>query len=821
MAWTGALFHLWQMQKRRHIFPALLILFVTSVSSLTAAGGKPNIIYILADDLGYGDVQCLNPQGKIPTPHLDRLAQEGMTFTDAHANSSVCTPTRYGVLTGRYNWRSRLSKGVLGGNSPHLIEDGRMTAASFLKAQGYDTACIGKWHLGMDLPKSGKGIDWRNPIAHGPTSVGFDYYYGISASLDMPPYVYIENDRFTQVPTKTTQEVPDPAFHRAGPIADDFSFEEVLPRLTDKAVSYIREQAKAEKPFFLFYPMTGPHTPIVPTKEFRGKTTLGDYGDFCVEVDAMAGRVFAAVKAAGIAENTLIIFTSDNGCSRSADFAHLESLGHHPSAQFRGMKADIFDGGHRVPFLVSWPGKIVGGKTSDETICLVDFMATCADLLGQRLPDTAGEDSVSLLPVLLGKPQARPLHEAVIHHSLEGNFAVRQGKWKLELCPGSGGWSDPKPGSPDENTLPPIQLYDLSQDIGERTNVQAKHPKIVARLTKLLGKYVEEGRSTPGQPQPNHGPVDIFKNPRVKEEADKVMAKPAAMNSTAKNTAAVDRGAQAEKGDRMFVYKTAGDQKLRLWVRMPKDAKPGDQRPAAVFFHGGGWVGGPLFQFKDHCSYLASRGMVGIQVEYRFVPNGDDGGPPLVCVQDAKSAMRWVRAHAAELGIDPNRIAAGGGSAGGHLAAFASMVEGCDDPQDDLTISPRGNAQLLFNPVFDNGPGGYGHVRMGQEWKRFSPAHHITADDPPAIVFLGTKDDLIPVRTLESFAANMEKVGVRCETHYYEGRAHGFFNAPADKKETIAKCDAFLVSLGWIGLDGKIDQSKTNAPVNEKQTLLK
>ncbi len=489
---------------------AFFLLLAGSLAIEAGSGYKPNIIYLLADDLGYGDVQCLNPRGKIPTPNLNRLAQEGMTFTDAHANSSVCTPTRYGILTGRYNWRSRLKKGVLGGMSPPLIEDGRMTVAAFLQANGYQTACVGKWHLGMDLPKDGNEIDWRQPIAHGPRSFGFDYYYGISASLDMPPYVYIENDRFTRVPTKVADAMANPAFHRAGPIADDFSFAEVLPHLTDKAVGYIEEQAKTGQPFFLYFPMTGPHTPIVPREEFKGRTGLGDYGDFCVEVDAMAGRVFAAVRQAGIATNTLIIFTSDNGCSPAANFAHLESLGHYPSAQFRGTKADIFDGGHREPFLVCWQGHIAPGSTSTELICHTDFLATCADLLGRKLPDTAGEDSVSLLPLLLGQPHSKPLREAVVHHSINGSFAIRQGRWKLELCPDSGGWSDPKPGSPGSLTLPPTQLYDLSRDIGERTNVAAKHPEVVAQLSRLLEKYAADGRSTPGKPQPNTRPVEIF-----------------------------------------------------------------------------------------------------------------------------------------------------------------------------------------------------------------------------------------------------------------------------------------------------------------------
>ena len=259
-----------------------------------------------------------------------------------------------------------------------------------------------------------------------------------------------------------------------------------------------------------------------------------------------------------------------------------------------------------------------------------------------------------------------------------------------------------------------------------------------------------------------------------------------------------DRGAKADPADRSYVYKNIDGRDLRLWVRQPADARRGDRRPAVVFFHGGGWVGGPLFQFKDHCAHFARRGLVAVQVEYRFATKQQADAPPLDCIQDARSAMRWVRAHAKELGVDPNRIAAGGGSAGGHLAAFASMVEGGDDPADDRTVSPRGNAQLLFNPVFDNGPGGYAHDRMGAAWKQYSPIDHISADDPPALVFIGSRDALVPVPTVERFVEGMREVGVRCEARTYEGREHGFFNREPDKAHTLAECDAFLVELGWL-----------------------
>lgn len=490
--------------------------------NMASAADRPNIVYILADDMGYGDVQLLNPEhGRIPTPNIDQLGREGMIFTDAHTASSVCTPSRYGLLTGRYCWRTHLQNGVLDGVSGPLIPDNRMTVASFLKAQGYRTACVGKWHLGMNMTLNGEGrnkeIDYLKPVTHGPNAVGFDYFYGIAASLDMPPYVYIENDHFTAVPTKTVNQNNGYAFYRSGSVADNFIFEQVLPHLTDKAVCFIRENAEKDRPFFLYFPMPAPHTPILPTAEFRGKTGLGDYGDFCVEVDAMVGRVLAAIKDAGITRNTLVVFTSDNGCSRAARFDHLEALGHYPSAQFRGMKADVYEGGHRVPFMMRWPEKIQPGSHSDKIICLTDLLATLADFFHQKLPDNVGEDSESMLSEMFGQSPVNPEREFVIHHSIHGAFAIRDGKWKLELCPGSGGWSDPKPGSEEEQNLPDIQLYDLSRDIAERTNLQSQYPEVVKRLEKELAKYVEDGRSTPGLKQKNAVDVNFRKGETFKD----------------------------------------------------------------------------------------------------------------------------------------------------------------------------------------------------------------------------------------------------------------------------------------------------------------
>ena len=500
---------------------------------------RPNIVYVLCDDLGYGDVKCLNADGKIATPHCDRLAAEGMIFTDAHSSSAVCTPTRYGILTGRYNWRSRLKNGVMGGMSPPLIEPGRLTVPAFLRAHGYHTAAVGKWHLGMNWPlkpdaapfddKIEKGADgWRvdfsKPITGGPVSVGFDYFFGIAASLDMVPYTFIENDRVTALPT-TDKAFPMMAGRtggatRKGPAAADFEAVDVLPALTKKAVDIIGDRAAAAregKPFFLYLPLNAPHTPIAPGAEWQGRSGLNPYGDFVMQVDATLGAVLGALEKAGIADNTLVIFTSDNGCSPEAKFDELLAKGHNPSDRFRGTKADIFDGGHRIPFIVRWPARVKARQVSDQLICLTDLFATCAEILGEKLPDTAAEDSVSLLPAFEGRA-TQPLREAVVHHSINGSFAIRQGNWKLELCADSGGWSSPRPGTPAAKNLPPVQLYDLAADIGETHNVQAGHPEVVARLRALLAKYAADGRSTPGVPQPITTPVVLTKGGKAEPE---------------------------------------------------------------------------------------------------------------------------------------------------------------------------------------------------------------------------------------------------------------------------------------------------------------
>ncbi len=509
------------------ILPLLLLL-----TTIAQASPKPNVVVILADDLGIGDVRAYNKDGKIATPRLDKLAAEGMRFTDAHTPSSVCTPTRYGLLTGRYNWRSRLQSGVLGGLSPHLIEPDRLTLGRWFKTQGYHTAVIGKWHLGLDWvkkpgrqvselnieqPKQFDSVDYTQPFANGPLALGFDYYFGIAASLDMVPYTFLENDRCTVVPTATKKfpmmgDAENKGFTREGPAAEDFEATAVLPRLAERAVKYIEERgpgAKDGNPFFLYLPLASPHTPSVPTPEWAGKSGLNAYADFVMQTDAAVGSVLDALEKVGIAGNTVVIFTSDNGCSPQARFAQLREKGHDPCMGLRGTKADLWEGGHRVPFLVRWPGVTKPGSTSDALVCLTDILATSADITQDALPPLNDiGDSISFAPALRGEPGQRT---TLVSHSVSGHFAIRSGSMKLCLTPGSGGWSDPRPGAKAAETLPPVQLYDLSTDLAEKHNLAAEQPERVKELTALLEDMVKRGRSTPGMTVPNAVEVKIYK----------------------------------------------------------------------------------------------------------------------------------------------------------------------------------------------------------------------------------------------------------------------------------------------------------------------
>ncbi|MGB5271189.1 sulfatase family protein [Eudoraea sp.] len=496
----------------------IVLLFFISCSTKEEESQEPNIIYVLADDMGYGDVSVYNENSKIQTPNIDKLASEGLKFTDAHTSASVCSPTRYGILTGRYNWRSKLKSGVLTGKSKALISADRTTVASLLKQKNYNTAFIGKWHLGWDWaqknpevsggegwnPKDFDNIDFSKPVQNGPKELGFIYSYGHSGSLDMAPYVYVENGMPTKIPDTTSINKGKYSWWREGPTSSDFIHDEVTPNFFRKSFEYIKEISKEENPFFLYLALPSPHTPILPTEEWQGKSGLNPYGDFVMMVDSYMGQLEKVIKEAGIENNTIVIFTSDNGCSPAAYMDELEEKGHYPSYIYRGHKADIFEGGHRVPFIVKWPQEIKKEIVSDQTICTTDLMATLANIVGYSLSDNEGEDSYNIVPLFKQMKLDIPIREATVHHSINGSFAIRKGDWKLIMCPGSGGWSFPKPDNSEAiDSLPKYQLYNIKSDPSEATNLYPKNTEKAEELKTLLIKYITEGRSTPGVPQKN------------------------------------------------------------------------------------------------------------------------------------------------------------------------------------------------------------------------------------------------------------------------------------------------------------------------------
>ncbi|MGB2498285.1 MAG: sulfatase family protein [Mariniblastus sp.] len=461
---------------------------------------QPNVVFIICDDLGYGDVQCLNPEhGKIETPHVDQLASEGMIFTDAHSGSSVCTPTRYGLLTGRYSWRTKLQKGVVQGFSPCLIAEDRPTVAGFYRDQGYDTAIIGKWHLNFEYldPQTGERLKAKGnatppvgaTIPDGPIHRGFDYFHGIHHARSME--AIIEN----------------------GEVIEHDPVENFLPRVTEKSVDYIKSRKGKDKPFFLYVPLGSPHTPIVPTGRWVGMSGLGKYGDFVMQTDHAVGEISKALQSQGFSGNTLVIFTSDNGCSKAADIKALADQGHWVSGEMRGSKADIWDGGHRVPFIVRWPGKIAPGSRCSQLICLTDFFRTSVDVLGVEVPPGSCEDSVSFLPALFGK-QISSKRSGVVHHSISGHFAYRSGDWKLLLARGSGGWSSPKEKEMAAGSEE-AQLYNLAKDPQEQENLYRRQPDIAKQLLEKLTRDVEAGRSVPGSASNNDvDNINLWKSKR-------------------------------------------------------------------------------------------------------------------------------------------------------------------------------------------------------------------------------------------------------------------------------------------------------------------
>jgi arylsulfatase A len=490
-------------------YVSILLLHLIVTSTLTA-GKNPNVLVIYTDDQGYGDASCLNPQSKFTTPALDRLASEGMSFTDAHSSDTVCTPSRYGLLTGRYAWRTRLKTGVLGAEIPCLIEDGRMTLATLLKDKGYDTAMIGKWHLGMDFPGDRKERDWSQPTTDMPLDKGFGYFYGIPASLNYGVLAWFEGRHAKVPPTLYTSKKPneiaisdyrikppyDPATENirlpnekglirgALEVAPDFVDSACLTRFTDKTIEWLAEKRDPSKPFFIYLPFTSPHKPVIPIDQFRGKSKAGAYGDFMIETDWHIGRILDWLDKNDLAENTLVIFSSDNGPENTWP-DRLEKFGHASNLNYREGKRSIYEGGHRVPFLIRWPEKVKPGSQYNGPVCQTDLLATIAQIVGQDLPDKAGEDSVSFYDVLTtGK--AKNQRVPMIHHGVQGRFAIREGNWKLVM------------ESDNTKIEEKRELYRLDRDPSEEKSILDQHPDIEAKMLKALQRIVKSGRSAAG-----------------------------------------------------------------------------------------------------------------------------------------------------------------------------------------------------------------------------------------------------------------------------------------------------------------------------------
>jgi arylsulfatase A len=489
----------------------LITLLLSPLTTLFAAdlpAAKPNVVIILADDLGYGDVQCYNPQrGKIPTPHIDRLAAQGMRFTDAHSSSGVCSPSRYALLTGRYHWRTRLQTGIVGVFGEPLIASNRLTVAGLAKQHGYDTACIGKWHLGWEWPiaknqaklfRLGKGDDeappseahraaWREvfgrPVPGGPTTRGFDHYFGTDVP-NWPPYCFIEDNRTLGIPTEFLPRalLTNNLASLPGPALKEWKLEPILPTLGEQASQFISREAGAGRPFFLYLPLTAPHTPLAVNDEWKGKSGLLPYADLVMETDALVGRVLETLEKSGVADRTLVIFTSDNGCASYIGVNQLEKMGHYPSGPLRGYKTSVYEGGHREPFIVRWHGVVKPGSVCGQLVHQADILRTLADIFGTRLPDNAGEDSFSFLPLLQGAN--RPTRPHAVSCASNGTPGLRRANWKLI-------------------PLDQPELYNLADDLGEQKNLAGEKPELVAEMKALYEQLIANGRSTPGEPQKN------------------------------------------------------------------------------------------------------------------------------------------------------------------------------------------------------------------------------------------------------------------------------------------------------------------------------
>ncbi|MEM7143524.1 MAG: arylsulfatase [Verrucomicrobiota bacterium] len=492
--------------------PILAVAFATSALPLLAADSPPNVVILYADDMGVGDVSYGDPEAKIQTPNLDRLASEGMTFTDGHSSSGICTPSRFAMLTGQHHWRR--FHGIVGAFGGTVFEPDDFTIAKMFQEQGYQTGCFGKWHLGWnfdairkpgvkkeDLTKA-DSYDWTKRFPNGPLEQGFDYYWG-DGTINFPPYCWIENDRFVTIPTKPvikSEPLAGGGTFRPGPMAESWNPYDILPTITDKTVEWIANQ-KPDNPFFAYLAFNSPHYPIVPNKEFHGESKAGYYGDFVIETDAQVGKVLDVLKEKGFADNTIVIFTADNGAETAA-FDRLEEFDQWSSGDFRGVKRDIYEGGHRVPFIVRWPAHIEAGAVSDEVVSQVDFAATFAGIVDYELTENEAIDSYDLLPVLKGEDFTRPLRTATVQNTSANKFALRQGDWVLIDAPSGAAKKETESylnrfGLEDFGKDAPGLLFNLKDDPRQSINLYADHPEQVESMRALLKRYINGERCAP------------------------------------------------------------------------------------------------------------------------------------------------------------------------------------------------------------------------------------------------------------------------------------------------------------------------------------
>jgi arylsulfatase A len=492
------------------ILASILASMLLLLSASSGFADRPNIVILYADDMGYGDLGIQNPDSKIPTPHLDRLAREGLRFTDAHSSSGVCTSSRYALLTGRFHWRK--FHGIVNSFDPPVLDVAELTLPEMLKAKGYRTACIGKWHLGWNwnaikrpsaqapvakIGYSANAFDWSKPIPGGPLAHGFDYYFGDDVP-NFPPYTWIENDRVLAAPTEPLTITPETAEGnweaRPGPMCGGWDFYAVVPTLTSRTIDWIGEQRGKAGPFFLYVPFNSPHAPIVPSPEFRGRSKAGGYGDFMVQTDDNVGRILNALEINGFADNTLVIFTSDNGAERYA-YDRVRNFGHRSSGPLRGVKRDLWEGGHRVPFVIRWPAVVKAGTVTDALVSQVDLMATIAAIVGATLPADCAHDSYNLLPVWTnGAPSPR---RSIVHNTTAEAYAIRHDQWLL-IASHTGAVSQVPEWFDKEYGLEPNpyrgELYDLRHDLGQKQNLYADHPEKVNELKSLLKQIQEKGQ---------------------------------------------------------------------------------------------------------------------------------------------------------------------------------------------------------------------------------------------------------------------------------------------------------------------------------------